>query len=105
MFPDNYMPHALRGMMLITIENQKAQSQRDYRSALSEYEIAGNMIRSSDETTYYDDVEQEVWRFDLNTLTSEFLSTVSAGHITEVGQGYVICHDFNGGSELQTVYY
>lgn len=53
MFPDNYMPHALRGMMLITIENQKAQSQRDYRSALSEYEIAGNMIRSSDETTYY----------------------------------------------------
>lgn len=58
---------------------------------------------SSNET--YDDVEQEVWRFDLNTLTSEFLSTVSAGHITEVGQGYVICHDFNGGSELQTVYY
>ena len=58
---------------------------------------------SSNET--YDDVEQEVWRFNLNTLTSEFLSTVSAGHITEVGQGYVICHDFNGGSELQTVYY
>lgn len=52
-FPDDYMPHALRGMMLITIENGKAQNQRNYKPALSEYETAGSMIRSSDETTYY----------------------------------------------------
>ena len=52
-FPDNYMPHALRGMMLITIENEKPQGQRDYSSALTEYEAAGNMLRSSDDTTYY----------------------------------------------------
>ena len=53
MFPDDYMPHALRGMMLITMENQKAQNLRDYHPAQKEYEIAGSMIRTSDETTYY----------------------------------------------------
>ena len=53
MFPDNYMPHALRGMMLITIENKKEQDLRDFSAALAEYETAGSMIRSSDETTYY----------------------------------------------------
>lgn len=53
MFPEDYMPHALRGMMLITIENAKPQSSRNYRPALAEYETAGSMIRSLDETTYY----------------------------------------------------
>ena len=53
MFPDDYMPHALRGMMLITIENQKPQSGRNYRAAQAEYETAGAMLRSSDNTTYY----------------------------------------------------
>ena len=53
MFPESHMPHALRGMMLITIENEKPQTSRDYRPALNEYEVAGSMIRSSDETTYY----------------------------------------------------
>lgn len=53
MFPEDYMPHALRGMMLITIENAKPQSSRNYQPALAEYETAGSMIRSSDETTYY----------------------------------------------------
>lgn len=52
-FPDDYMPHALRGMMLITIENGKAQSSRNYSAAVQEYETAGSMIRASDETTYY----------------------------------------------------
>lgn len=53
MFPEDYMPHALRGMMLITVENEKPQSARNYRAALAEYETAGGMLRSSDETTYY----------------------------------------------------
>ena len=52
-FPNNYMPHALWGTMLITIENKKEQDQRDFSAAFTEYETAGNMIRSSDETTYY----------------------------------------------------
>lgn len=53
MYPDDYMPHALRGMMLITIENQKPQDSRNYQPALAEYEAAGALLRSSDETTYY----------------------------------------------------
>lgn len=53
MFPEDYMPHALRGMMLIAVENQKLQTSRSYQTALKEYETAGSMIRSSDETTYY----------------------------------------------------
>ena len=53
MFPEDYMPHALRGMMLITIENENPQAGRNYQPALAEYETAGSMIRSSDETTYY----------------------------------------------------
>lgn len=52
-FPEDYMPHALRGMMLITIENEKPQNARNYKGALAEYETASGMIRSSDETTYY----------------------------------------------------
>lgn len=52
-FPESYMPHALRGMMLITIENEKPQASRNYRPALDEYKTAGRKIRSSDETTYY----------------------------------------------------
>lgn len=53
MYPENYMPHALRGMMLITIENKKSETQRDFSAALAEYETAGDMLRSSDDTTYY----------------------------------------------------
>lgn len=56
-FPKDYMPHALRGMMLITIENQKSQSVRDYTAAKQEYEIAGSMIRGSDDATYYQQLE------------------------------------------------
>lgn len=52
-FPDSYMPHALRGMLLITVENAKDQSQRDYAAAAKEYETAGSLMRSDDDTTYY----------------------------------------------------
>lgn len=56
-FPDSYMPHALRGMLLITIENEKPQSGRDYSQARTEYETAGNMIRGSDDAAYYQQLE------------------------------------------------
>lgn len=52
-FPDDYMPHALRGMMLITIENNKSQSARDYTKAVQEYEQAGKLVESDDDQTYY----------------------------------------------------
>ena len=47
------MPHALRGILLITVENEKPESSRDFRGALEEYETAGSMLRSSDEASYY----------------------------------------------------
>lgn len=54
MFPDSYMPHALRGMMLISRENAKPnQSDRDYSAVQEQYEIAGSKIRGDDDTTYY----------------------------------------------------
>lgn len=56
-FPDAYLPHALRGMLLITIENEKAQSSRNYGRAKTEYEIASSMIRGSDDATYYQQLE------------------------------------------------
>ena len=52
-FPKDYMPHALRGILLITVENEKPESSRDFRGALEEYETAGSMLRSSDEASYY----------------------------------------------------
>ena len=52
-FPQDYMPHALRGMLLITLENEKPQAQRDYSQALAEYETAGGLIRGEDDATYY----------------------------------------------------
>ena len=52
-FPEDYMPHALRGILLITVENEKPEGVRNFQEALSEYEIAGGMLRGSDETSYY----------------------------------------------------
>lgn len=52
-FPQDYMPHALRAIMLITIENNKSLENRNFNKAVSEYEIASDMIRSDDDRTYY----------------------------------------------------
>ncbi len=51
-FPKSYLPHAFRSMMLITIENAKTQSERDYSKAVEEYEQADDLARSSDDLTY-----------------------------------------------------
>lgn len=56
-FPENYTPHVLRGMMLITMENGKDQDDRDYSKVVAEYEIAKGMVRSSDDTTYLQQLE------------------------------------------------
>lgn len=52
-FPEDYMPHALRGILFISMENQKPQAERDFHAALREYETAGSMIRGEDNTSYY----------------------------------------------------
>ena len=51
-FPKSYLPHAFRSMMLITIENAKMQSERDYSNAVEEYEKADDLARSGDDLTY-----------------------------------------------------
>lgn len=52
-FPKAYAPHALRSMMLITIEGKKDQEDRDYQSAEDEYDTAGQLITGSDDASYY----------------------------------------------------
>ena len=56
-FPNDYTPHALRTMLLITIENEKSQGARNYQPAQEEFEVAGSMLTSSDDTTYYQQAE------------------------------------------------
>ena len=56
-FQNSYIPHALRCLMLISIENKKSQTDRDYRSALEEYETACEMLRSSDDTSLYQQID------------------------------------------------
>lgn len=63
-YPNSYMPHALRGMMLITIENSKAQDRRDYNAAKAEYIKAGQLIRGDDDATYYQQLESLIRQFE-----------------------------------------
>lgn len=56
-FPNSYMPHALRGMMLITIENAKSQNSRNYSTAVEEYEKAESLVSSSDDVNYLQQLE------------------------------------------------
>lgn len=56
-YPNDYMPHALRAILLIAVENEKPQSQRDYSAVEAEYEIAGNLLRSTDDPAYYQQIQ------------------------------------------------
>lgn len=63
-FPNSYMPYALRSMMLITIENGKEQANRDYSAAKAEYDRAGQLLRSEDDTTYYQQLESLIYQLE-----------------------------------------
>ena len=52
-FPRDHMSHALRGILLITIENGKAADSRDYSKAYAEYWEAEKLLTSSDDRTYF----------------------------------------------------
>lgn len=56
-FPLDYTPHALKATLLIMIENNKAQSLRNYNAAYNEYQIAKSKVTSSDETTQLQQLE------------------------------------------------
>ena len=54
---NSYLPHALRSMMLIAIENSKPEGQRNFQAAYQEYRIAESMIVGTDDTTYFQQLE------------------------------------------------
>lgn len=56
-YPNSYLPHALRAVSYIYAENEKDQDQRDYSAAQEEYETAKSMATSSDDQTYLQMVE------------------------------------------------
>lgn len=55
-YPQSYKPHALRAILLISMENEKPDLERDYSEAVSEYDVAGQLIRNTDDATYYQQV-------------------------------------------------
>ena len=59
-FPAAYEPHAFRAMMYITQENAKGAASRDYSAAYAEYQTAKGMLRSGDDTTYFQQLESLV---------------------------------------------
>ena len=56
-FPKNYVPHALRGILFITVENGKAEGDRNYQPAYEEYVKAKDLLTSSDDTAYFQQLE------------------------------------------------
>lgn len=56
-FPKSYVSHALRGILLITTENAKEEGERDYQAAREEYTKARELLGSSDDRTYYEQLE------------------------------------------------
>lgn len=56
-FPKSYVPHALRGILYITLENGKAEASRDYHGAQDECTKARELVSSSDDTTYLQQLE------------------------------------------------
>ena len=56
-YPNDYEPYAFRAMLYITLENQKAQSARNYSAAVEAYEKAGQLLRSDDDATYYQQLQ------------------------------------------------
>ena len=52
-FPEDYLPYAFEGMLYITMENEKPQDQRNYSRGVQAYDTAGQMLRSDDDQTYY----------------------------------------------------
>ncbi len=56
-FPKSYVPHALRGILYITIENGKAEGDRNYQPAYEAYLKAKDLLTSSDDTAYFQQLE------------------------------------------------
>ncbi len=53
----SYVPHALRAILLVRMENAKAESERDYHAAYAEYEKAAELITEEDDKTQFQQLE------------------------------------------------
>lgn len=56
-FPQDYRPHALRGILYVSEEGDKPADQRNYQAVLQYYDAATKLLRSDDDTTYYQMLE------------------------------------------------
>lgn len=65
-FPKDHMSHALRGMLLITIENEKPAESRDYSEAYAEYWEAEGLLTSADDRTYFLQLESLIEQLKAN---------------------------------------
>ena len=59
-YPQSYSPHTLRALVLIIEQNSVPENERDYLEVIEEYEKAGNLITSQDDTRYYQQVSDLV---------------------------------------------
>ena len=59
-YPNSYVSHALRGLILIAGEQEKPEASREFSAALAEYEAAGEMLRSSDDPGLYQQLTDAV---------------------------------------------
>lgn len=56
-WPESYIPCALRATLMILMENGKAQVERDYHPAYTEYQNALELVRDGDEQSYLQQLE------------------------------------------------
>ncbi len=52
-YPQSYVPHALRGILLISLENEKPQESRDYSAVMEEFNEAGRLLGADEDSSYY----------------------------------------------------
>lgn len=53
----SYVPHALRAILYVRVENGKAESERDYQAAYAEYVKAAELITTEDDRTQFQQLE------------------------------------------------
>jgi len=58
--PEDYNPHAMRGYMLLQMENELWASEEYLRAAKEEFEIADRMIRDTDDRYFYDMLKEAI---------------------------------------------
>ena len=56
-YPKDYTPHALRATLLIMLENQKENAERDYTAAYAEYETACGLVTAGEDTAQLEQLE------------------------------------------------